>query len=223
MAGYFISGTDTETGKTLITLGLMVALKNAGMKVGGMKPVASGCSRTKEGLRNEDAIQIQSFSDANKSYDLVNPYAFEPAVAPHIAACEAGVAIDLEKIKNCYKQISKSMDVVVVEGAGGWKVPMGNNQSLPDLVSVLGLPVVMVVGLKLGCINHAILTSEAIENDGQQLKGWVANEVEPHYFTSGATVDYLSSNISAPLLGRIPFMKSPDPAEIAAVLDVALL
>ena len=193
------------------------------MKVGGMKPVASGCSRTKEGLRNEDALQIQSFSDINNSYDLINPYAFEPPVAPHIAACEAKVLIDLEKIKACYKQISDSVDVMVVEGVGGWKVPLGDKQSLPDLVSALELPVVMVVGLKLGCINHAILTSEAIKKDGLQLKGWVANEVEPDYFTSVATVNFLRSNISAPLLGHIPFEKTPDPGKIATGLDVSLL
>ena len=112
---------------------------------------------------------------------------------------------------------------MVVEGVGGWKVPLGRRQSLPDLVSALELPVILVVGLKLGCINHAILTSEAIKKDGLLLKGWVANESESDYSTVDATVDFLSANISAPLLGRIPFMKSPDPVEIAAVMDVALL
>ncbi|MBT7952386.1 MAG: dethiobiotin synthase [Gammaproteobacteria bacterium] len=223
MAGYFISGTDTEIGKTLITLGLMMALKNVGMKVGGMKPVASGCSRTKEGLRNEDAIQIQTYCDTSNSYDLINPYAFEPPVAPHIAAREAKVLIDLEKIKICYEQISSSVDAMVVEGVGGWKVPLGHRQSLPDLVSVLELPVILVVGLKLGCINHAILTSEAIRKDGLLLKGWVANEVESDYSTVDASVEYLSANISAPLLGHIPFAKTPDPAKIATSLDMALL
>ncbi len=185
--------------------------------------MASGCSRTKEGLRNEDAIQIQSICDINTSYDLINPYAFEPPVAPHIAAREVGAVIDLEKIKYCYKQISDSVDTVVVEGVGGWKVPLGDNQYLPDLVSALELSVIMVVGLKLGCINHALLTSEAIKKDGLKLKCWVANEVEPQYSTIDSTVEFLSTNISAPLLGHIPFEKSPDPGKIAARLDLSLL
>ena len=223
MGGYFISGTDTGIGKTVVTLGLMVALKGRSVKVTGMKPVASGCIRTNEGLRNEDARKIQLLSDHDVPYEQVNPYAFEPPVAPHVAAAETEVIIDLQKIVNCYEALTRYADTTIVEGVGGWRVPLGDSLSVPDLVRALGLPVILVVGLRLGCINHALLTAEAISSDGLQLKTWVANQVEPDYATLKQTLDCLSINIRAPMLGYIPFMEAADTDRIAACLDLGLL
>jgi len=207
MSGYFITGTDTGVGKTWISLGLMAALKNSSVKVLGMKPVASGCVRTKAGLRNEDALQIQGLGDVEVPYEQVNPYAFEPAVAPHVAAAEAGEIIDLKKIALCYQTLTRLADTHVVEGVGGWRVPLGESHTISDLVRALNLPVILVVGLRLGCINHALLTVEAISRDRLQLKAWVANQLEPDYVTPKQTLDCLSNNIRAPMLGFVPFMQ----------------
>jgi dethiobiotin synthetase len=223
MRGYFISGTDTDVGKTVLTLGLMTALKKTGMKVGGMKPVASGCIRTKNGLRNEDALQIQSLSDNDPPYEQVNPYAFVPPVAPHVAATETGIVIDLLEIKKCYENLLHTVDAIIVEGVGGWRVPFGNGLAVPDLVLSLDLPVILVVGLKIGCINHAILTAEAMIRDGVQLKAWVANEITPDYTTLTPTLEYLNATIPGPMLGCIPFMETPDIDDIAANLTLSLL
>lgn len=223
MSGYFITGTDTGIGKTCVALGLMTALKKPSTKVVGMKPVASGCVYTKAGLRNEDALKIQQHGNIEALYEHVNPYAFQPPVAPHVAAAEAGVAIDLPSIANCYAILAQAADVVVVEGVGGWRVPLGDGQTLADLARSLKLPVIMVVGLRLGCINHALLTAEAITGDGLQLKAWVANQIEPDYPALQATLNYLSVNIHAPMLAYIPFMKTLDANRIAACLDLKKL
>jgi dethiobiotin synthetase len=223
MAGYFITGTDTEIGKTLTTLALMQSLKKAGRQVGGMKPVASGCVRTRSGLRNDDAMRIKSMADIEVPYDLVNPYAFEAAVAPHVIAEQEGINIDLSRIKSCYNKLSESVDIVVVEGVGGWRVPLGQEQAVPDMVRALALPVVMVVGMKTGCINHAVLTAEAIKHDGMQLLAWVANQVDPEYSTLLPTMDYLNTKLKIPMLGHIPFMAEPDLDEITACIDLKQL
>jgi dethiobiotin synthetase len=221
--GYFVTGTDTEIGKTVVTLSLISALKATGIKVGGMKPVASGCERTSLGLRNDDALKIQSLSSEDQVYELVNPYAFEPPIAPHVAASNVGEKIDIHQLRVCFEQLSLNVEKVVVEGAGGWKVPLNNNEAFPDLVRELGLPIIMVVGLRTGCINHALLTAEAIKQDGLYLQAWVANGVDTEYTTSRATVDYLLEHIDAPLLGHIPFYTAPDPTRIGASLDLSAL
>ena len=224
MAGYFITGTDTGIGKTCVTLALMTELKkSSAKKVVGMKPVASGCVHTEAGLRNEDALQIQRQGNIQTLYEHVNPYAFEPPVAPHVAAAEAGVDIDLVNIASCYAVLAEAADVVVVEGVGGWRVPLGDGQTLADLARSLKLPIIMVVGLRLGCINHALLTAEAITGDGLQLKAWVANQIEPDYPALQPTLDHLSVHIRAPMLGYIPFMKTQDLYAIAGCLDLQIL
>lgn len=223
MSGYFITGTDTGVGKTCVVLGLMAALKKSSSKVLGMKPVASGCVRTDEGLRNEDALQIQRLGDIDVPYEQVNPYAFAPAVAPHVAAAEAGENIDLRKIALCYQALAHLADTQVVEGVGGWRVPLGESCSVSDLARTLKLPVILVVGLRLGCINHALLTAKAISGDGLQLKAWVANQLEPDYATLNPTLDYLSNNIPAPMLGLVPFMEEIDADRTAACLNLSLL
>ncbi|MEE8379764.1 MAG: dethiobiotin synthase [Gammaproteobacteria bacterium] len=215
MSEYFITGTDTGVGKTWVTLALMEALQNKGEVVVGMKPVASGCQKTSAGLRNDDAVRILMQSSQDLDYKTVNPYAFEPAVAPHIAAELTGTAIDIEKIASEFNTLKENTDSVVVEGVGGWCVPLGENTMLADLVNRLGLPVILVIGLRLGCINHALSTVRAIEADGAQVYGWITSQLDPGYACLNETTATLQTRISAPLLGSLPYMESFD-VEIAA-------
>ncbi|MES9844833.1 MAG: dethiobiotin synthase [Candidatus Sedimenticola sp. PURPLELP] len=220
--GYFITGTDTECGKTEITLGLMQLLQSKEQRVLGMKPVASGAEQAPAGLRNEDAVRIRRQASLSVSYDLVNPYAFEPPIAPHLAAEQAGVEIDFEKIGLYYRKLSNQADRVIVEGVGGWRVPLNSVQTVTDLAVDLGLPVILVVGLKLGCINHALLTVESIRASGVTLAGWVANVADPLMLEPEGNLDSLKARIDAPLLGFVPRMEQPDAAAIASLLDQGL-
>ncbi len=219
MSAYFITGTDTAVGKTWATLALMAALQNKGEVVVGMKPVASGCQDTSEGLRNDDAIRILEQSsrrgDQAINYKTINPYAFEQAVAPHIAAELAGTVIDIEKITGEFSRLKENADSVVVEGVGGWCVPLGENTMLADLVNRLGLSVILVIGLRLGCINHALSTVRAIEADGAMLHGWITSQLDQDYACLNETMTTLQTRISAPLLGSLPYTKHFD-VEIAA-------
>ena len=221
--GYFITGTDTEIGKTWVTLGLMSALQKQGQQVLGMKPVASGCEVTDEGLRNDDAMQIMRQASKPQEYSLVNPYAFDPPIAPHIAAVQTGTIIDLDRILSAYKALRAQADTIVVEGVGGWRVPLGNDQSLVDMVKCLQLPVILVVGLRLGCINHALLSAETIIADGVELVGWVANQVAPDYGDMEETLDTLTARIQAPMLAEVAYMNRLDINAIASAIDLASL
>jgi len=219
MSAYFITGTDTGAGKTWATLALMAALQNKGEAVVGMKPAASGCQSTGVGLRNDDAVRIlkqsSSRGDQTIKYKTVNPYAFEQAVAPHIAAELTGTTIDIEKIASEFSTLKKNADSVVVEGVGGWWVPLGDDSMLADLVNRLGLPVILVVGLRLGCINHALSTVRAIEADGARLHGWITSQLVPDDACLNETMITLQTRINAPLLGSLHYMKHFD-VEIAA-------
>jgi dethiobiotin synthetase len=214
MSAYFITGTDTGVGKTWATLALMKALQNKGEAVVGMKPVASGCQNTSEGLRNDDAVRIlkqsSSRGDQTIKYKTVNPYAFEQVIAPHIAAELAGIVIDIEKIAGEFNTLKKEADTVVVEGVGGWCVPLGDHTMLADLVNRLGLPVILVIGLRLGCINHTLSTVRAIEADGAKIHGWITSQLVPDYASLKQTMTTLQTRIDAPLLGRLPYMESYD-------------
>ncbi len=205
--GYFITGTDTECGKTEITLGLMQKLQSTGYSVLGMKPVASGAVPTAGGLRNDDAQRILHQASIPLQYSLVNPFTFEPPIAPHIAAEQAGEDIRFGRILESLRELSNRADLVVVEGVGGWRVPLGNDGTVSDLARVMNLPVVLVVGMKLGCINHAVLTAEAILSDGLKLAGWVANMVQPEMREQESNIVTLKREIAAPCLGVIPHMQ----------------
>lgn len=211
MSAYFITGTDTGVGKTWATLALMKAMQNKGDAVVGMKPVASGCKDTEDGLRNDDAVKILQQSSKKPTqtldYKTVNSYAFEQAVAPHIAAGLAGVKIDIEKIAADFNLLKKDSDCVLVEGIGGWCVPLGSDDMLADMVKCLDLPVILVIGLRLGCINHALSTVRAIRADGARLYGWMANQLDPDYAFLDETMTTLQARISAPLLGSLPYME----------------
>jgi dethiobiotin synthetase len=208
MSGYFITGTDTGVGKTHVAVALINALKAQGKTVAGMKPVAAGCESTPQGLRNDDALQLQQASSVELPYELANPYAFESAIAPHIAAQEAGVEIDIAHIKQCYEQISAKVDTVIVEGAGGWLAPLNEKQTMADIVTELQLPVILVVAMRLGCLNHALLTVESIKSWGATLAGWVANHIDVDMARAEENVQSLQSRIADSQLGVAPFIPS---------------
>jgi len=221
--GVFVTATDTGVGKTWTTIALMEALRSQGMNVAGMKPVATGCVETKNGLRSDDAIRIQVHASRSHNYTLINPYAFKPPVAPHIAAVHANLKIELSCIANSYQDLAAAADYVVVEGIGGWRVPLDRNHTLVDMVRDLGLPAVLVVGLRLGCINHALLTAETIVTDKVRLAGWVANQVDPAYTEGPRTIETLAASIPAPLLARLPFLPALDGGLLAGYFNVAHL
>ncbi len=219
----FVTGTDTGVGKTWISAGLMRCYSAAGLLVAGMKPVASGSRRTLAGLRNEDAENLQALASVAPPYNLVNPVPLPDAVAPHIAAARAGVRIDLAAIRAAYLQLRQQANVVIVEGIGGWRVPLSEAGTTVDLVRALEIPVLLVVGLRLGCINHALLSVESIAADRISLAGWVANHVDPGFEEATEVINYLSEHIGAPLIGTVPNLAEFQPDRVAEALAVELL
>ncbi len=203
MQSVFVTGTDTEVGKTRISAALIDKLQQQGRRVAGMKPIASGCEMTAAGLRNDDALALMQVANVSFTYEQVNPFAFAPAIAPHIAAQQIGKAIDITQIQQQFEQIQQQVDCVVVEGAGGWYVPLDDDLTMADLAQRLGLPVVVVVAIRLGCINHALLTVRAIEQSGLCVQGWVANIME-NTPQQEQIIDTLKHAIAAPCLGEVP-------------------
>jgi len=201
MKRWFITGTDTEIGKTVAASALIRYLVSEGHLVAGMKPVASGCEMTAAGLRNEDALSLIAASNVNLGYEMVNPFAYEPAIAPHIAAQRAGRRIDLDMIKVLANAIEA--DCLVVEGVGGWMVPLGNEHMLADLAKATADEVIIVVGMRLGCINHALLTAAQVQRDGMPLKGWIANYVDPDMQAQPENLATLKALMPCPLLGVV--------------------
>ena len=220
MQGFFITGTDTEVGKTWISLGIVEALKQQNKKVGVMKPVSAGCEKTDDGLRNEDALLLQQQSNVELDYETVNPYAFEPAIAPHIAAASEGVRIDIEKLYQHFQTIHQQSDCVVVEGAGGWQVPLNDFQTMADLAKTFELPVILVVGMRLGCLNHALLSVESIRSSNLPLAGWVANQVSAEMNCLDENIQTLQQMIDAPMLGHTPNLETLDIKAIAEKLSL---
>lgn len=214
----FVTGTDTGVGKTLITAALLRVLREGGHCVAGMKPIAAGSMAGPEGPANEDALLLQAESSARHPYGDVNPWLFEPAVAPHIAAAEAGIAIDLARIAAAHARLAAAADVVLAEGAGGFLVPLDAHRSCAEIPALLRMDVILVVGLRLGCLNHALLTVEAIAARGLALAGWVGNHIDPGFARMQSNVDTLAARIAAPCLGIIPHMPEPDVSAAAARL-----
>lgn len=212
--GWFVTGTDTGVGKTLVAAAMILRLRRAGLSVAPMKPVAAGL----EDGRYADVDTLVRAAGGGFPPELVNPYRFEAPIAPHIAAERAGVAIDLDRIAAACRQLAAGGDAVVVEGAGGWRVPLGPGADMAGLAQRLALPVVLVVRLRLGCLNHALLTAESVERRGLKLAGWVANAADPAMAAVRENVAALAQRLPAPLLGEIPLLASPDPEAAARCL-----
>ncbi|WP_426119267.1 dethiobiotin synthase [Pseudomonas sp. DSP3-2-2] len=221
---YFIAGTDTDVGKTTVAAGLLYAARQAGLSTVAGKPVASGCAVTANGLRNDDALALLAQCSVTLTYDEVNPVAFEPAIAPHLAAREAGVALTVQGLlKPMRLLLARNADFSLIEGAGGWRVPLADQANLSDLAVALQLPVILVVGVRLGCINHALLSAEAIAQDGLQLAGWVANIVDAKTSRLEENLATLAERLPAPCLGRVPRLKKPSAEAVAEYLHLELL
>ena len=210
--GYFVTGTDTGVGKTLVACSLLRAFASRGLRAVGMKPVASGAVPRGDGLVHDDVEKLITAGNVAAPREQVNPYCFEPPIAPHIAASGAGMRIDLDRIRQCFGALAARADVVIVEGIGGFRVPLGLGIDTAQLAARLALPLVLVVGLRLGCLNHALLTAEAVVNRGLKLAGWVANHIDPRMAAAEENVHALESLIAAPLLARIAFTATPDSA-----------
>ncbi|RYV02267.1 dethiobiotin synthase [Shewanella sp. OPT22] len=229
-AHYFVTGTDTDSGKTFVSSAILSAVAEyysttgQNKTVAGFKPIASGCERTDQGLRNSDALSLMANSTKKLPYEVVNPISFEPAIAPHIAAKQ----IDFELSSNSVKQyinrdIWRYADFTLVEGAGGWRLPLNDKDFLSDVISEQKWPVILVVGMKLGCLNHAILTQEAIINDGLKIAGWVANGVDENMNVQDENLNSLKNMIKSPFLGFVPHLKSTSAKLASEYLDISLL
>lgn len=205
---YFVTGTDTEVGKTVATVQLIRLLNQQGIPTVGMKPAASGCELSNDILINEDVVAHQNATPIQAPLDLVSPYRFEPPISPHIAAREAGIEISIPHIHNCALQLAKFASTVVIEGAGGWFAPLSETQTIADLAITLQAPVILVVGMRLGCINHAMLTAHAIETAGLNLAGWIANQIDPKMTRYTENLHYLQSHLSAPCLAEVSYSHS---------------
>ncbi len=224
MSGFFVTGTDTEIGKTVVAAALLRYLGEAGARCVGMKPVASGAESTSGGLRNDDALALRDAGVVRADYETVNPYVFAEATAPHLAASEQGVTIEPARIRRAYDRLRRQADHVVVEGVGGWLVPLAPDYDVEALARDVALPVVLVVGLRLGCINHALLTERAILASGCRMAGWIANHLSTDFPREAQNVDTLRSAMHTPLLARMPWHDSSVGAgRLADVDEPALL
>lgn len=219
--GFYITGTDTGVGKTVASVALLHALRARGMRVAGMKPVASGCVQSAHGWRNEDALALRAASDASPPYGRVNPFALPVPTAPQIAAALAGVQVTLSSITEAHQQLSAAADVLVVEGVGGWLAPLADDLEQAQVVAALGLSVIMVVGFRLGCLNHARLTEQAVLADGCRLAGWIGSRPDPTDPDFAAAYEsLLCQSLQAPCLGMLPHAPEASGAEMARRLQV---
>lgn len=198
----FVTGTDTSVGKTRVACALIRQARSEGVKVFGWKPVATGCAKTPEGLRNDDALALQAAAGTAEPYEVLNPYAFEPAIAPHLAAKLAGKAIRTQELDRVHHELERRYELIVVEGAGGWRVPLGETWTLGAWAAEHEWPVLLVVGMRLGCLNHALLTAETVARD-TQLAGWVANVLPPQMPMLEENLATLAAMLAAPSWGRI--------------------
>ncbi|MEG3129850.1 dethiobiotin synthase [Pantoea cypripedii] len=206
MKRWFITGTDTEVGKTVASGALLQAASAAGLTTAGYKPVASGCEVTAEGIRNSDALALQRYSSLTLPYEQVNPLAFIEPTSPHIVSAEEGRPIEFAQLSAGLRQLEQQAEWVLVEGAGGWFTPLSATQTYADWVIAEQLPVILVVGIKLGCINHAMLTAAAVRASGLPLAGWIANDIQPPGKRHHEYLATLRQRIDAPCLGEIPYL-----------------
>ncbi|MCD9033990.1 dethiobiotin synthase [Luteimonas sp. Y-2-2-4F] len=214
----FVTGTDTGIGKTLASAALLHALRARGLRATGMKPVASGCARTAAGWRNDDALSLQAASDPCPAYTDVNPYPLPEPTAPQLAARAAGVTVALDVLLAAHGRLAARCDVVVVEGAGGWLAPLADGLEHAGLARALDAEVVLVVGLRLGCLNHARLTARAVAADGARLAGWIGSTVDPDFDRRAGYLGLVAEALPVPCWGVLPHRPAPDPREAAAAL-----
>lgn len=220
---FFIAGTDTDVGKTVASKAILNALAEKGLTTIGYKPVAAGSDKTEHGLRNSDALYLQNAATEDVAYDDVNPYALELPASPHIAAKREGIEIDYSVLSNKLEQHKSNSDIVLVEGAGGWRVPVSDTDCLSTWVQQEKLPVVLVVGIKLGCLSHAMLTLDAIKADGLNVAGWVANRVNPGTEHYAEIIKMLEEKVDAPKIGEIPYVPAVKRKDLAKYIDVTPL
>lgn len=220
---FFVTGTNTDVGKTFVSKALLNVLSSQGMQVSGFKPVASGSEQTENGLRNQDALQLQLASNVALDYNIVNPYTLTEPLSPHMAADIDGVSIEFEPINQALQHHQNAADIVLVEGAGGWRVPIAPKTCFSSWVQSQQMPVILVVGIELGCINHAMLTAQAIESDGLKLAGWVANRINPGTQCAKDIINFLEASLPAPKLGEIPYLMRSKHEKAAQFIDVEAL
>jgi dethiobiotin synthetase len=222
MSALFIAGTDTGIGKTHSACALIHALRATGRSVCGMKPIASGCAQTVDGLRNEDAVALLAATGSPvPSYETVNPIALREPLSPHLAAAHEGVTITLPPLREAFDVLHARYDAVVVEGVGGWRVPLAPGLFASDMAKTWNLPVVLVVGLRLGCLSHALLTAEAVTADGCRLIGWIGNRVDPQMSAVEENIHTLRTLLPAPCLGILPYGVAPESG--AGFIDTAAM
>lgn len=219
VTGFFVTGTDTGIGKTTVSCALLHAFAAQGKKVAGMKPIAAGSEKGQW----MDVELLLAASNVNVSRQQINPYAFDPPLSPHIAAQQVNREIDLEVIRAAYRELSTKADIVIVEGVGGFLVPINQQQNGADLAKILNLPVILVVGMRLGCLNHALLTVKAIQSTGLELAGWVANCVDPQMLAVAENISTLERQLDCPLLGILPFDRETEIQHSVGLLDIKLL
>lgn len=225
---YFIAGTDTDVGKTFVAAALLRAAQNQQVRCFGLKPIAAGAETVTQGgdssgMANADALQLMQHSSVTLSYEQVNPVLLQQPIAPHIAAAREGRSLTVDRLAGyCRGALMTPADLVLVEGAGGWRVPLNRSQSMADLARELNLPVILVVGMRLGCLNHALLSAEAIVADGLPLAGWVANRVDPEMSCYAENLDTLKSQLRAPLLAEIPYLPEQSIVDAAHAFDQSM-
>lgn len=218
---FFVTGTDTDVGKTTISSGLLAKAMQQKLMTAAIKPIASGCRKTAQGLRNSDALTLLENTNLSLTYEEINPIAFLPAIAPHIAAQEQDIDLSVTTLYPYVKHILlKKADFTLIEGAGGWRVPLNDTEYLSDLVKALALPVILVVGVRLGCVNHAVLTLETIQRDGLIVAGWIANIIDPQMARLDDNLQTLAKLIKVPCLGTVPHLTKLTATHVASYLSL---
>lgn len=218
---FFVTGTDTNVGKTLVSAGLLVLAKSQGYTTAALKPLAAGCEKTAAGLRNDDALLLQSVITQTLAYEQINPIALEAPIAPHLAALQDNRSLSADRLAGFCRGVLNSAELTLVEGAGGWRVPINPRETMADLAKNLQLPVILVVGMRLGCLNHALLSFEAIVSDGLLVAGWVANCVDADMPALAENIESLRSRLPVPCLAVVPFLKDVSPHALAEYVAVA--
>jgi len=223
MKGFFVTGTDTGVGKTWISAALVHALADRGQRVAGLKPLACGAHQSEHGWRHPDAELLMRYNSVPLPYETVNPFLLREPIAPHIAAARRGLRLSAAALHEACTTLEAPLDTLVIEGVGGWEVPLNGEETTAQLARLLGLPVILVVGMRLGCLNHALLTAAAIAQHRLALAGWIANVIDPGMAALPENIAALEARLPAPRLGTVPHLQAFDAARIAALLTLAPL